>query len=341
MLQSLSIKNYAIIESLELDFANELTIITGETGAGKSILVGALSLILGERADTKVLYAKNQKCVVEGIFILDKKMKLINDPFRLFFVKHNLDQDSATIIRREINPVLKSRAFINDTPVNLSVLKEFGSLIMDIHAQHESLELNSSLYHLSVIDAFAKQNLLLQKYTDLFHIYDAGMHALKEMKILNQENLADQDYLSFQFEELDHAALNADEQDLLEDEMRTLNNAEEIKQKLQQANHTLIEGEGALYDQMANLVHDIGSVAKYHAGLEKIMDRLKSNLIEVKDVSGELNSIEQAIIYDPERLEVVNDRLELLYRLLKKHQCKLITELIQKQDALKKKLDHR
>ncbi len=332
MLNHLSVQNYALIDKLEIDFSNGLTIITGETGAGKSILLGALALIAGSRSDAQTLLDKTKKCIVEVTFNI--KGYALKD----FFDEHELDYENTTTLRREINPEGKSRAFINDTPVTLAQLKELTAYLIDIHSQHETLSLNGSEFQLSVIDAFAAHDDLLNEYEGnfkQFKLLEKKLTELTEKEIQAKKEL---DYFQFQFDELEEARLKSDEQQLTEQELETLNNAEEIKLNLSKAAFGLNGSEQNILSSLNELKILIASISKFKPEIEELRSRFNSSYIELKDIANELENQEQEIIFDPKRIEYLTARLDEIYRLEQKHQVKTIDELIAIKDELSSKL---
>ena len=331
MLKSLSIQNYVLIEKLDLEFDKGLSIITGETGAGKSILVGALSLILGERADTTVLQDRNTKCIVEGAFDVSG-YDLAN-----LFIKHDLDHETTTIIRREINPAGKSRAFINDTPVKLAVLKEFGAELVDIHSQHEKLLLYNPGFHLSVVDAFAQHDGELSSYRQEYKLYQHEQKLLVELVEREKSALSDFDYIQFQVKELEEIDLEGQSVESLEEEASQLSHAEEIKQGLQNAVNEL-SSESGVATTLSNTIANLSRVSDYLKSVEELEGRLKTLSIELDDIVYEMERIQQNTAYDPERLEAVNDALNRVNHLLFKHGANTLGDLIDLRDSLKLKL---
>ena len=332
MLQRLAIQNYALIENLEIDFSNGLTIITGETGAGKTILLGALSLILGERADTQALLNKQKKCIIEGEF--DIKQYRLKD----FFEQQQLDYEHHTVIRREISPEGKSRAFVNDTPVNLNQLKELSSRLVDIHSQHETLTLNDSEFQLSVVDAYAQHSDLLEKYQQKYKSFLQLKSSLDELLAKEKQSKTDLDYYQFQFNELEEAKLEKGEQEKLEQELQTLNNAEEIKSNLSKGFDMLDGGEVNILSKLAEINNLLNAFGKFNPKLEELADRIKSSHIELKDIASEIENMEQEIIYSPERIEEINERINIIYHLEQKHKVSNIDELLLLQNDLSEKL---
>lgn len=335
MLTTLTVKNYALIDELHLQFGKKLNIITGETGAGKSILLGALGLLLGQRADSGALLDKTAKCIVEGEF--DSKNKAIED----FFQINELDIESRILIRREISKEGKSRAFINDTPVNISQLKELGSLLVDIHSQHETLLLNKSGFQLSVVDSFAGTESDLNDYRSIFSTYKKLSLEIAELKAEEARSKSEQDYITFQFNELAEAELEKGEsKDQLEEELRTLSHSEEIRQGLSKLDDAISGGESNLLTAISSAIQIVQSLSKYNSKLESVATRLKSVQIELKDISQESTDISDEVSLDPQRLEIVNERLNILNRLEQKHRVNSTKELIELKNEFEKKLEN-
>jgi DNA repair protein RecN (Recombination protein N) len=332
MIKHLSIQNYALIDKLDVDFSDGLTIITGETGAGKSILLGALGLIAGNRADTQSLQDKTKKCIVEASFNI--KEYVLKD----FFWANELDYETITNIRREITPEGKSRAFINDTPVTLTQLKGLAERLVDIHSQHQTLTINGSEFQLSVVDAYAKHADTLTEYGTHYKQFKTLEKALNELIAKETQAKKDLDYFQFQFNELDEANLKAGEQLELEQELESLNNAEDIKLNLSKAAVGLNGGEQNLLSSLNEIKAILASIAKFKPEINELSTRITSSYIELKDISNELESIEQDIVYDPKRIEVLTAQLDSIYRLQQKHQVKTIEELIAIKDELSNKL---
>lgn len=335
MLHRLNIRNYALIDELELQLEEGMNTITGETGAGKSILLGALSLILGQRADNTALSDKSQKCIVEGEFRLPRKGGLV----RQFLSEHELDDGSSVIIRREISAEGKSRAFVNDTPVNLQQLKELGELLVDVHSQHETLLLNKRDFQRSVVDAFSGMQTEIQSYREGYKAWKLATEELSRLIEDEERALSEKDFLGFQFRELEEAALKAGEQPALEAELRALTHAGEISQTLNAAATTLESGEDALIGPLNNLIQGLNSVSKYDVRIQELAQRIKSSLIELKDIASEAGSLSAHFQSDPARLEQIQERLDILYKLQHKHRKQTEDELISLQDELRLKLD--
>ena len=334
MLQKLNIQNYAIINELEIDFSGKLNIITGETGAGKSILMGALSLILGERADSSVLQQKEKKAVVEGSFNAMNK-KAIKD----FLKENDLDAEELLMIRREIAANGKSRAFINDTPVNLNQLKTLGSLLVDLHQQFDTLELNSSDFQQEVLDALAGNVELLTTYQQNFQQYKL---AKKELTALLEEQSAANaalDYNRFLFDELEEAGLKENELEELDVELKLLSNAENVKQELSGISYELNESEQPVVQQLKALYSKLHALDQYHPGIAELAKRLQSTQLELADITDEIDSINQSVNYSAERIQIVNDRISLGYKLQKKHNVSTTNELLALQEELQGKLN--
>lgn len=333
MLASLHIQNYALIDSAEIELGPGLTIITGETGAGKSILLGALGLLLGDRADSSLLFDKSRKCVVEGKFRLNK--------FHLeqLFSDNDLDYSDETLIRREITAEGKSRAFVNDTPVNVSFLKQLAVRLLDVHSQHETLTLTNSAFQLSALDAVAGNSELNAEYAVRFKRYRAAAVALEELKELEAKSKKDIDYFTFQFEELDSMNLKELEQDELESELKTLENAETIKGGLAKSFQSLNGGEENLISGLNVVKNSMMQLAKYNPQVAALAERLNSVLIEMQDITAETESLEDEIVYDPNRIAEVNERLDAIYRLQQKHGVRTVTELMVLCDDLRSKID--
>ncbi|HMX05496.1 MAG TPA: AAA family ATPase, partial [Chitinophagales bacterium] len=332
MLRSLHISNYAIINEARIGFGEGMHIITGETGAGKSILLGALGLILGERADSRVLYQKDKKCVVEGTFsIADYGLKS-------FFTDNNLDYEEETIIRRELSDNGKSRAFVNDTPVNVQVLQQLASKLITIHSQHETLDLGNSAFQLTVIDALAQTGELLTTHKQAFEAWHLCQQQLEDTISLASRAAQERDFIQFQFEELDKAGLDAIDQEALEAELTQLTHAEEIKRNLMAAVDLMDQGQANIADQLRAAISQLRSVEKYLPTLESYLQRLSSAQIELQDISRDLDDLASGTYADPSRSEIINQLLSAVYRLQKKHQCADTQALIALRDDLGQKL---
>jgi DNA repair protein RecN (Recombination protein N) len=332
MLQKLSISNYALIDNLEITFDKGLNILTGETGAGKSIILGALSLILGQRAESRYFFNQQKKCVIEGSF------KIGDFHLKQFFEDNDLDYEAETVLRREISADGKSRSFVNDTPVNLNALKALGEKLIDIHSQHATLEINDPEFQLLVVDAAARHDNLLNDYRSKFRSYKKATSKLQQLIDDSDKAKADLDYYQFQFDELEKASLTENEQDQLEQELFTLNNADEIKRNLLNAYYLMQDGEAAAIIQLREAGHHLSLLEKFNPQIAELHKRLNSAIIELKDIAVEINNIEQRTHTNEARAEEINTRLSLMYNLQKKHRLNSNTALLQLQDELSGKI---
>ena len=332
MLQKLSISNYALIDNLEISFDAGLNILTGETGAGKSIILGALSLILGQRAESRYFFNQQKKCVIEGTF------KIANFHLKTFFEDNDLDYEAETVLRREISADGKSRSFVNDTPVNLNSLKLLGEKLIDIHSQHATLEINDPEFQLLVVDSVAKHSELLTEYQTKFRAYKKSTAKLQQLIDESDKAKADLDYYQFQYDELEKAGLSADEQEQLEQELYALNNAEEIKRNLLGANYLMQDSDAAALTQLREAGQQLGSLVKFNPQIEELQERLNSTIIELKDIAAEIENIEQRTHTNESRAADINTRLSLIYNLQKKHRLNTNAELLQLQDELSGKI---
>jgi len=333
VIQKLFIQNYAIIDELEIDFSNKLNIITGETGAGKSIIVGALGLILGERADSTALVNKEKKCFVEGIFDVQNKKEV-----RLFLKENDFDEGDQLIIRREISPNGKSRAFVNDTPVTLSQLNELTSLLVDLHQQFDTLELEQGYFQREVLDALAAQSDPLTAYQLVFKKWQASKKELEILSGQKKQFEKEFDYNQFQYNELEEAAFRENELEELDIELKLLNNSEGIKAALSRAQNDLVEGETPLISKLKILINQLQTCSSLHPEMPSILQRLQSLQIELQDISAEIDRINDDINYDPEKIEEIDNRLSAGYKLLKKHGVKTTNELLEIKQQLEQKL---
>lgn len=331
MLKHLTIKNYALIRHLELEPAATLNVVTGETGAGKSIMLGALGLLKGNRADTKVLWDENEKCITEGVFEI-KPYKL-----KSFFKAEDLDYSDTTIIRREISPGGKSRAFINDTPVTLDVMKKLGNLLLDVHSQHETLQLGNQDFQLRLIDAYGDNQTLIDSYTDAWRKFQQAKKEydtlVTEADTLRQEA----EYINFQLDELVKANFETGEQEKIESELKIMEHAEDITSRLQSALSVLNQSEFAARNSLSEVRAHFQIISGYAKHYETLKNRLESVLIELDDIASEIESERESVEFDPERAEFLKERVNLLYRLLKKHRSNGIDELLTLQDELQRK----
>jgi DNA repair protein RecN (Recombination protein N) len=332
MLSKLIIQNFAIIDQLEIEFHQDLSIITGETGAGKSIILGALGLLLGNRADVKSLKKTDQKCVIEGHF------KLSDLDLKDFFDEHSLDYDVDSILRREINTEGKSRAFINDTPVNLSILKTLGEKLVDIHSQHETITLNNKHFQLSVVDSVCNHKNLLKEFLKGFKTFQEQKNTLQHLITTSEKSKAEFDYLQFQFDELNSASLKASEEKELEIEQQQLTHAEEIKTALNNITQILAESDQAVSSQLKNSVNLLGNIEKYNPRITDLKSRLSTSLIEIKDIVSELEEEAMQTSLDPSRLSIIEERLNLIYKLQQKHRLKSSEELLELKNQIEQKI---
>ena len=335
MLQFLTIENYALIDHLEFRPGQGLTVITGETGAGKSIIMGALGLILGQRADAKAVRSGAGKCVIEAQFDISAY------DLEAFFAQNDLEYDaSATIIRREINATGKSRAFVNDTPVQLPLLRQLGSHLIDIHSQHQNLLLGQDAFQLSVVDALAHNQAEYASYRAAYDQLKAHDSKLKALRVQAERDAQEADYIRFQFSQLDDANLVEGEQEELEAEQELLSHAEDIKSCLCQM-HEGLDGEGdAVVQMLKSVSQKAHELSRIYPDIAEIAQRLESDYIDLKDIADEVDSRSEEVNYDPQRLEQVEERLGLLYSLQKKHGKASVEELIQLRDELFERIQH-
>lgn len=322
MLTSLSIKNFALIDHLEIEFFKGFSIITGETGAGKSIVLGALGLLQGKRADLGSLKNKDEKCVIEGQFKVD--------PYKLEELYSFLDMDyePITIIRREILPSGKSRAFVNDSPVNLTDLQELSAVLLDIHSQHQTSELSEETYQIKVIDAIAKNEETLEEYQKQLKLYKASVSELKQLKEEEIELLKEQDYNAFLLEELEALQLTTIDQVELESEFEKLNNVEHVRESFAQATQILTTDQMGVIQGLKELRQTLQKTATVSKDYEELYNRVVSAEIELADLANEIEREIDHVVSDPERLTVLHERLQVLYALQKKHQVNSVEELI-------------
>lgn len=332
MIQSLHIQNYALIEALNISFPKGLTIITGETGAGKSIILGALGLIMGERADTKALYDPTTKCVIEGRF------KVGAYGLRDFFTENDLDYEDELIIRREITPSGKSRAFINDTPANLKVLQSLSAVLIDLHQQFDTLDIHQMGFQLRLLDALAENKALLQDYQEEYRTYTRTKNRLEQLRNQNASANQELEFKRFQWTELQEAELLADEQESLETDFASLSNAEDTKRSSAEAFQFLCESEVSIVDQMQTLTQSLISSAKVDPVVANLQERLLVLTEELNDIGTALERHAEATDYDPERIQEMQARLDMIYRLQKKHHVTTIGELLDIQEALQQDL---
>jgi DNA repair protein RecN (Recombination protein N) len=328
MLIKLFVQNYALIKELDVALDNGLTIITGETGAGKSILLGALSLILGTRADSGVLLDKNDKCIVEGTFRIDEYD--LND----FFNSNELDYESVTTLRREINTAGKSRAFINDTPVTINLLKELGDRLIDIHSQHQTLMLNDNSFQLTLIDSLSGIGALKTQYREAYSDFRKLKKEYSMLKEKSDKNKADLEYYQFQYKQLDEAKLKEGEQVELETEQEVLTHAEEIKLALSTSSNLFFTEELSILSMLREVKTNLGRIRSFLAESDTLFTRTESALIELDDIAFEIEKLSVSIEADPKRLLQVNTRLDELYSLMQKHKAGDLGELIKKKTEI-------
>ena len=333
MLKQLSIQNYAIIDAIDIKFPGGMNVVTGETGAGKSIIMGALGLILGDRADSTALVNKEKKCIVEGFFKTDNKAGV------KFFLKTNeLDGEEELVLRREIAVNGKSRAFINDTPVNLEQLRELSSLLVDLHQQFDALQLGENDFQREVVDALAGNKNIIGEYGVIYSEWKRIQQELDELKDQKKQFDKEADYNRFQFTELDEAGFRENELEETDVELKMLNNSEGIKSALSKVYFELKENESPVVNQLKVLSNQLQVYASFHPQLPELIKRLQSAQLELQDVAGDLNNISDHINYSPEKIEQLNDRLSLGYKLMKKHGAKTTNELLTIQSQLQEKL---
>lgn len=333
MLKNLTIKNYALIKELEIRPDPGLNIITGETGAGKSIMLGALGLLMGNRADVKALFSEDEKCVVEGTFDLSGRH------LEKFFEENDIDYDTTTLIRREVAPSGKSRAFVNDQPVTLDVLKELGDQLMDIHSQHDTLLLAAQAFQLNLLDLYAQNQAVFRAFSDRYAAFRKVEKAYDELVSRAEQLRREFDYNSFLLNELTGLAPENINQAELENEQQVLENAEEIKRRLAQAYDSLNYPEMPALQLLKDGVQALGSIAELSPRYQALRDRLNSSLIELQDISQELEVENTRIETDDARLEIIQDTLSNLYKLQKKHQVETTAELVTLKNELRGKVD--
>ena len=332
MLRSLYIQNYALIEKLDIDFGSGFSVITGETGAGKSIILGAIGLLLGQRADVKSIRQGAAKCVIEARF------EIAGYGMRPFFEENELEYEDECILRREVYASGKSRAFINDTPASLVQMKELGEQLIDVHSQHQNLLLNKEGFQLNVLDILAHDEEELNNYQSLHREWKQVQQDLEDLIVLAEQNKADEDYIRFQLEQLEDAQLAAGEQEELELEADTLSHAEEIKAGLFRAGQVMNSDEGGLLSALKECLNTMLGLQKVYPSAGELAERLESSYIELKDISQEVSGKEEEIEFNPVRLEEVNDRLNLIYTLQQKHRVTTVDELLALADDYAAKL---
>ena len=331
MLKHLTIQNYALIKHLEMEPSSNLNVITGETGAGKSIMLGAIGLLMGNRADTKVLWNEKEKCITEGTFVLKK------ETLKSVFLEEDLDYDDQTVIRREISPGGKSRAFINDTPVTLEVMKRIGGLLMDIHSQHETLQLGQQTFQLKLIDAYADHSSLLNEYHNAWAIFQEAKKRFESLTAEADTLRQEADYVRFQLDELLKADLQENEQESLESELKIMEHAAEIKSRLQQIIDVVNHSEFAALNGLREARNHLQVIAGFSSRYEELHRRMDSLMIELDDLASEFERESDDVEFDPDRTETLKERLSLLYRLQKKHRVTDVKELLSIQENLTQK----
>ncbi|WP_018669556.1 DNA repair protein RecN [Bacteroides gallinarum] len=322
MLRSLYIQNYALIEKLDIDFGSGFSVITGETGAGKSIILGAIGLLLGQRADVKAIRQGAAKCVIEARF------EIAGYGMQPFFGENELEYEDECILRREVYASGKSRAFINDTPASLAQMKELGEQLIDVHSQHQNLLLNKEGFQLNVLDILAHDEAELDSYQSLYREWRQAQQDLENLVAFAGQNKADEDYIRFQLEQLEDARLVAGEQEELEQEADTLSHAEEIKAGLFRAGQVMNADEGGLLSALKECLSTMLGLQKVYPAAGELVERLESSYIELKDISQDISDKEEEIEFNPARLEEVNDRLNLIYTLQQKHRVSTVEELL-------------
>jgi DNA repair protein RecN (Recombination protein N) len=328
MLKRLHIRNYALIDELEINFSSRLTIITGETGAGKSILLGALGLVMGERADSKVFYNDSEKCIVEAFFDVGAY------DLKAFFEENELDYDEEVVIRRELSPAGKSRAFINDTPVNNQVLQRLTESLIDLHQQFDMLDIHNVNFQLRMIDALADNTALLKEYQLGYRLFAADRKRLADLIAQSENGSKEMEFLRFQLEELWQAALSEGEQETLESELSRLSNAEEIKRSYGMAYNYLLESEQNITGQLQEIARSLGATRKLSPDLDAMSLRLDSLIVDLQDLAKECDRIAESTEHDPQRIGEVQERLNILYKLQKKHSLASVGELLLLQEKL-------
>jgi DNA repair protein RecN (Recombination protein N) len=331
MLVSLTIKNYALIRELEIRPSSQLNVVTGETGAGKSIMLGAIGLLLGNRADVKSLWNENEKCLVEGVFDISAyKLKKL-------FEESDLDYDNQAVIRREISPGGKSRAFINDTPVTLDVMRTVGDRLMHIHSQHETLELANKNFQLGLIDSFAGNAKLVDEYQVAWKQYSDSKSAYEKITVESNTLKQESDYVKFQLDELTKANLREGEQQQLESEQQVQEHAEEIKSNLTSALALIDQSEFSVRSAFVSIRTQLNSIVSYSPNYTKLFERFENLRLELDDLAKEMEREEEHVEFDPARAQETKDRLSTIYQLLKKHRLQEVTQLLELQSSLQKR----
>ena len=335
MLKQLYIKNFTLIDELDIQLHPGFSVITGETGAGKSIILGAIGLLLGNRADTKAIKTGCDRCTIEAHFDLSRY------DMQNFFTEHDIDYDAEdTIIRRELTAAGKSRAFINDTPVALSLMRELGESLVDIHSQHQNLLLQKEDFQLNVVDIIAQDSKLLGDYRTTYNQYRQAQQRLAKLEEEIARSRENEEFLKFQFKELDHAQLVEGEQESLEQEAETLTHAEDIKTALYDADNTLTNEDGSILERLKSTCQQLASIKEVYPAIAEAAERLDSSYIELKDIAQEIGSNVDRVDFEPARLDEINSRLDTIYSLQQKFHVQDISGLIEIRDNIKQQLDH-
>ena len=335
MLKKLYIKNFTLIDELDIDLYQGFSVITGETGAGKSIILGAIGLLLGQRADSKSIKQGAEKCVIEAHFDLSRY------GMEAFFSENDIEYDPADcIVRRELTAAGKSRAFINDTPVQLTMLKELGEQLIDIHSQHQNLLLNKQDFQLNVVDIIAQDEQALVKYQQTYAKYQTVGKELETLRESIEQNRQNLDFLQFQCDELTNANLEEGEQEELEQRSETMSHAEDIKSALYEADNALSGEDRGIVSSLRSTISALKTIERVLPSASELVERLDSTYIELKDISGDISSELERIDFDPAELDSINSRLDKLYDLEKKYHVETVRELIEKRDELKRQLSH-
>ena len=333
MLRNLHIRNYALIESLDLDFSEGFSVITGETGAGKSILLGAIGLLTGQRAETAAIRTGAAKCIVEGIFdVADYGIEEL-------FEENEIEYDAECIVRREIATTGKSRAFINDTPVSLAILKQLGERLIDIHSQHQNLLLNNEIFQLGVLDTLSTDKTVKEQYGEAYRFYREVSAQLEQLRVLLTGDQGDEDYIRFQLQQFDEWRLQEGEQEELEQELEVLTHAEEIKDNLYRISAALSGDEGGHTSALRGTTSALRSLIKLYPAAEEWHERMESLYIELKDIASEVADAEERLIFDPERQAWVEARLDTIYTAQQKHRVSSIAELLEIEQRFRDTLD--
>lgn len=335
MLKQLYIKNFTLIDELNIQMHPGFSVITGETGAGKSIILGAIGLLLGNRADSKSIKAGRDRCVIEAHFDLSKY------DMQQFFTDNDIDEDlSDTIIRRELTAAGKSRAFINDTPVSLTKMRELGEQLVDIHSQHQNLLLQKEDFQLNVVDIIAQDEKQRKNYEAAYNQYKQANQKLNALKAEIEKNRENEDFLRFQFKELDEAQLQNGEQEELEQEYEMLSHSEDIKTALYQADNHLSGDDGNIIERLKQASEQLANIKDVYPEVTELLERIDSSYIELKDIAQEINGLTDHVEFDPARLETINERLDKLNSLQQKFHVRDSGELIETYHQLKEQLSH-